>query len=84
LGLQACEKSGISSLQGKLGSYCILVFVLGPFAARGAKGEEEYLYHWLGGTGEVSLISMQENKGAQDFEGNLHFTAFVGPSIFIF
>jgi hypothetical protein len=23
-------------------SYCILVFVCGPFAARGAKGEEEY------------------------------------------
>jgi hypothetical protein len=40
--LQACEKSGSSSLQGNLGSYCVLFFVCVPFAARGDKGEEEY------------------------------------------
>jgi hypothetical protein len=39
--------------------------VCGPFAARGAKGEEEYPQHWLGGTGEVSTVGERELHGAR-------------------
>jgi hypothetical protein len=34
--------------------------VCGPFVARGDKGEEEYPYHWLGGTSEVSTVDEWE------------------------
>jgi hypothetical protein len=30
--------------------------VRGPFVAHGAKGEEEYPWHWLGGTSEVTTV----------------------------
>jgi hypothetical protein len=39
-------------------------FLCGPFAARGAKGEAEYLSRWLGGTGERSTVGKQERRGA--------------------
>jgi hypothetical protein len=38
--------------------------VCGPFVARGAKGEEEYPQHWLGGTGEVSTVGERDLHGA--------------------
>jgi hypothetical protein len=38
----------------------IFWFLCGPFAARGAKGEAEYLSRWLGGTGERSTVGKQE------------------------
>jgi hypothetical protein len=37
----------------------------GPFAARGAKGEAEYLSRWLGGTGERSTVGEQERRGGE-------------------
>ena len=43
VGIPSSVRSGSSALQGKLGARGILVvFVGGPFAAWGAKGEEEY------------------------------------------
>jgi hypothetical protein len=39
--ISSLRKSGSSSLQGKLGAI-FFGFLCGPFAARGAKGEEEY------------------------------------------
>jgi len=36
--------------------------VCGPFAARGAKGEEEYPKRWLGGTGEIVEVGKQEQE----------------------
>ena len=39
-------------------------FLCGPFAARGAKGEAEYLSRWLGGTGERSTVGKQERRRA--------------------
>jgi len=36
----------------------------GPFAARGAKGEAEYLSRWLGGAGERSTVGKQERREA--------------------
>jgi hypothetical protein len=38
----------------------IFWFLCGPFAARGAKGEAEYLSRWLGGTGERSTVGKRE------------------------
>jgi hypothetical protein len=38
----------------------IFWFLCGPFAARGAKGEAEYLSRWLGGTGEHSAVGKQD------------------------
>ena len=43
----------------------IFWFLCGPFAARGAKGEAEYLSRWLGGTGERSTVGKQELGGAR-------------------
>jgi hypothetical protein len=37
--------------------------VCGLSSARGAKGEEEYPKHWLGGTGEVSSVGKWELHG---------------------
>ena len=34
----------------------------GPFAARGAEGEEEYPQRWLGGTGELVEVGKQEQE----------------------
>jgi hypothetical protein len=42
----------------------IFWFLCGPFAARGAKGEAEYLSRWLGGTGERSTVGKQERRGS--------------------
>ena len=47
----------------------IFWFLCGPFAARGAKGEAEYLSRWLGGTGEHFTVgsrsdAKQERRGA--------------------
>ena len=42
----------------------IFWFVCGPFVARGAKGEAEYLSRWLGGTGERSTVGKQERCGS--------------------
>jgi hypothetical protein len=42
----------------------IFWFLCGPFAARGAKGEAEYLSRWLGGTGERSTVGKQERREA--------------------
>jgi hypothetical protein len=39
--------------------------VCGPFEARGDKGEEEYPYRWLGGTGEVTSIGKRELDGVR-------------------
>jgi hypothetical protein len=39
--------------------------VRGPFAARGAQGEEEYPQRWLGGTGEVTSVGKREMDGAR-------------------
>jgi len=36
--------------------------VCGPFAARGAEGEEEYPSRWLGGTGELTEAGKQERE----------------------
>ena len=50
----------------------IFWFLCGPFAARGAKGEAEYLSRWLGGTGEHSAVGKQDaarragGRGARD------------------
>jgi hypothetical protein len=44
----------------------IFWFLCGPFAARGAKGEAEYLSRWLGGTGELSAVGKRERQGARD------------------
>jgi hypothetical protein len=49
---QPCEASWEIGFSG-----CV---VCGPFVDWGAKGEEEYPYHWLGGTGEVFTISKKE------------------------
>jgi hypothetical protein len=50
----------------------IFWFLCGPFAARGAKGEAEYLSRWLGGTGERSTVGKQERRGARTtFEDGL-------------
>jgi hypothetical protein len=43
----------------------IFWFLCGPFAARGAKGEAEYLSRWLGGTGERSTVGEQERRGSE-------------------
>jgi hypothetical protein len=43
-----------------------LVSVCGPFVSRGGKGEEEYPYHWLGGTSEVSSIGKRELHEASE------------------
>ena len=43
----------------------IFWFLCGPFAARGAKGEAEYLSRWLGGTGERSTVGKQEQRGSK-------------------
>jgi hypothetical protein len=40
-------------------------FLCGPFTARGAKGEAEYLSRWLGGTGERFTVGKQERRGAR-------------------
>ena len=37
-----------------------LVSVRGTFATRGAKGEEEYPYHLLGGIGKVSSVDEKD------------------------
>jgi hypothetical protein len=42
LGYPAQVMSGSSTLQGELGDSILLYCVCGPFAARGAEGEEEY------------------------------------------
>jgi hypothetical protein len=42
VGIPSLRKSGSSSLRGKLGAIVSWFLVCGPFAARGAKGEEEY------------------------------------------
>jgi hypothetical protein len=53
-----------------------LVCVIGPFAARGAQGEEEYPYRWMGGIGQVSAISKQEMDRAQAWDNHFRFIAF--------
>jgi hypothetical protein len=40
----------------------IFWFLCGPFAARGAKGEAEYLSRWLGGTGEHSVVGKRRTR----------------------
>jgi hypothetical protein len=53
-----------STLRGEMGASILWYCVHGSFATRGVEGEEEYLYHWLRGTGEVFMVSQRERGGS--------------------
>jgi hypothetical protein len=85
LGLHACEKSGSSSLRGNPRSYCVLVFVLGPFVARGGiRGKKSTPSVGMGGTSDVFMISKQRKGRSARLEGHLHYAKFISSGIFLY
>jgi len=76
--------SGRSTLQGESGVIILWYFVCGPFVAQGDHGKEEYPYHWLGGTVEVTSVSKQELDGAHVGQRLRDFAFGYGTHVYIF